>query len=145
MSAPSSATGTELFNAIEGTDLSHDQKQQVYNNLAKYVTDQACTNLSDPATVMRSNSAGTQFMTKFMETYAADYLAAVEHQALEAVNGVELPDEGITTTTIQEGANGPEVRVLPSSTAAPWGPFTPPPNYLWTAGWPSRSSPLNSA
>jgi hypothetical protein len=116
--ASNTSVGSDVFDAIEATPITPEQKQQVYRNLAEYVTDHACTNLNNPATVMRSNSAGTQLMTKYMETYAADYLAAVEHQALEAVNEIELPAEGFTKAAYEE-PDGTKVEAMTNPALSP--------------------------
>ncbi len=106
--AADSSVGAQVFHQIEAMNLTNDQKQQIYRNIAADVTTKACTDLSDPATIMRGSSAGSQFMTAYMECYAAEYLAAVEQKAIDFVQSVELPTEGTTRSAYQsEGIDIP--------------------------------------
>lgn len=106
--AADSDVGAQVFHQIEAMNLTDDQKQQIYRNLAQDITTKACTNLIEPTTIMRGKSAGSQFMTAYMECYAAEYLAAVEQKAIDFVQSVELPAEGTTRTAYQfEGIDIP--------------------------------------
>lgn len=98
--AKSNSVGSEVFDAIEAANLKSDQRQKVYCNLAEIISTDACKGLSPTTanTIMRGNTAGTEFMSSFTKVYAAEYIAAVEHQSLEAIKGIDLPAEGYTTS-----------------------------------------------
>lgn len=100
LNAKSSEVGSDVFDAIEATDLTDEQRQQVYCNLAEIIATDACKGLTaDTAnTIMRGNTAGTQFMTRFTEKYAAEYVAAVEYESLNGISNLELPKQGYTSS-----------------------------------------------
>jgi hypothetical protein len=64
--AADTSVGAQVFHQIEAMNLTNDQKQQIYRNLAEDVTTKACTDLKDPAILMRGSSAGSQFMTAYL-------------------------------------------------------------------------------
>jgi hypothetical protein len=87
--------GTDIFNEIEGSGLTPQEKQEVYQKLAKAgVQDELTKAEMDPTTMMRTDSITTRFMTEYMNTYAKDYMDAVREDTLTAAVQAksELPE-----------------------------------------------------
>ncbi|RBP44429.1 hypothetical protein DES53_104249 [Roseimicrobium gellanilyticum] len=81
----SNKVGTDIFNEIESSTLTAQEKQEVYQKLVKAgVQDELKKATADPTTMMRTDSITTRFMTDYMNVYAKDYIDAVRQDTLTA-------------------------------------------------------------
>lgn len=77
--------GTDIFNEIESSTLTPQEKQEVYQKLVKAgVQDELNKSIADPTTMMRTDSITTRFMTDYMNTYAKGYMDSVREDILTA-------------------------------------------------------------
>ncbi|RBP44427.1 hypothetical protein DES53_104247 [Roseimicrobium gellanilyticum] len=92
--------GSQVFSEIEGrTDLTPQEKQQVYQGLVKAAVQDELNTTVDPATLLRGNSATSRFMTDYMNTYAKEYMDSVAKDTLKVAMKVksQLPESVVGT------------------------------------------------
>lgn len=83
--------GRRVFNEIESSTLSPTEKQEVYIKLAQEGVKREIAETEHIGTLMRGDSALTQFMSSYMGTYAKAYTEAMAQTAIEEVGKVEMP------------------------------------------------------
>lgn len=78
--------GGEMFAAIQDSDaLTPDQKADLCCKIGAKVVEEACEDARlEPRTLLRNNTAGTNFMSAFMNEHGADYMNAVKNAGLQA-------------------------------------------------------------
>lgn len=85
--------GSALFEAVENSDLTLEEKQQVHNMVAEAVVKQESAHVSGGNTLLRGNTAGTNYMSAYMEQYAAEYNQAIVEDTLEAMDQIPVLKE----------------------------------------------------
>jgi hypothetical protein len=86
--------GTKIFNEIESSSLSPQEKQEAYQRIVKAGVQGELDKAENPATLLRGNSPTTRFMTEYMNTYAKGYMESVYEDTLkEAIKAKsQLPE-----------------------------------------------------
>jgi hypothetical protein len=83
--------GRRVFNGIESSPLTPAEKQEVYLRLAQEGVKREIAETEHIGTLMRGDTALTQFMSTYMGTYAKGYIEAMTETAVKEVGKVELP------------------------------------------------------
>lgn len=86
------AVGKVVFEDVESSSLTPSEKQEVYRAVVKDAVAKEMATTTNPGTLLRGNSSQTQFMTSYMNKYAAPYFKAVYDTALTQAVQVKLPD-----------------------------------------------------
>jgi hypothetical protein len=84
--------GKDVFNDVESSDLSAEEKQEVYQRLARQGVTTEMQNATNPATLLRGNSQMSNFMSAYMNTYAKDYLESIRDVAFREAAKTQLPE-----------------------------------------------------
>ena len=84
--------GSKIFASIEKSDLTPEEKQEVYQKLVKGAMEHQVKIASNPATLLRANNPTARFITDYMNTYASGYMESIHDAALTEASKVKLPE-----------------------------------------------------
>jgi hypothetical protein len=105
---PKAEVGSELFQQVESSNLTAEEKQEVYQLVSAGIGEMEMNEAlaaNQPHTFLRGNNARTRFAADYMNAYAKDYNNAVVNVVFQELAEIHFDDPGVAQHGIPKPAD----------------------------------------